>query len=315
MKIIARYLHEYFREQRSLRLFLSVGILLTVSFVFNYGFLPETLFLNRFSHPLQQLLFYILFFGIPYFITLAFQARANDSWHLFKDRRFMFLTSFAIVTLAAYIVLHNLPISLYKSSPSILDSLPTAYHWYVVRYASNLLPGLAIVALAWYWYFKDREGSRLYGFSSSNIDLKTYFTIITFLAPIIFAASFTPDFQSAYPRFKFGLPQTGIVEQRMLIAGFEFCYGVDFVFVELFFRGFMVMAFARYLGSASVLPMVVVYVLIHFQKPIGEALSSILGGLVLGVISYRTKSIYGGIILHLGVAFMMEIAGTLQQLF
>jgi membrane protease YdiL (CAAX protease family) len=42
-------------------------------------------------------------------------------------------------------------------------------------------------------------------------------------------------------------------------------------------------------------------------------LSSILGGLVLGVISYRTKSIYGGIILHLGVAYMMEIAGGVQR--
>ena len=74
------------------------------------------------------------------------------------------------------------------------------------------------------------------------------------------------------------------------------------------------MAFTRYLGSRAILPMVVVYAFIHFQKPIGEALSSIVGGLVLGVVSYRTKSIYGGIIVHLGVAFLMEIAGTFQLL-
>jgi membrane protease YdiL (CAAX protease family) len=59
--------------------------------------------------------------------------------------------------------------------------------------------------------------------------------------------------------------------------------------------------------------MVVAYALIHFEKPLVEALSSIVGGLVLGIISYRTKSIYGGVILHLGIAFTMEIAGAMQM--
>ena len=100
----------------------------------------------------------------------------------------------------------------------------------------------------------------------------------------------------------------------MLAGVFQLCYGSDFVFVEFFFRGFMVLGFTRLLGIRAIIPMVVVYALIHFEKPLLEALSSIIGGLVLGVISYRTKSIYGGIILHLGIAYMMEIAGTLQML-
>lgn len=314
MKQIARYLHEYFREQRSLSLFFSVGALLAFSFIVNYGFLSETEMLTRFAHPAEQFLFYMVLFGIPYFITLALQAHANAKWKTLRNARVLFLAGFCVALLAAYITLHNLPAYLYTSSTSLFDLLPKAYHWYAIRYASNLIPGFIIVVpLALYWYLNDRDDSRFYGFSASNINLKTYFTIIALLAPIVFAASFTSDFQDAYPRYKFGLPQTDAREQGMLIAGFEFCYGVDFVFVELFFRGFMVMAIGRYLKTDAILPMVVVYVLIHFQKPIGEALSSILGGLVLGVISYRTKSIYGGIILHLGVAYLMEIAGAVAQ--
>jgi membrane protease YdiL (CAAX protease family) len=56
--------------------------------------------------------------------------------------------------------------------------------------------------------------------------------------------------------------------------------------------------------------MVVVYAMIHFEKPLLEAISSIAGGFVLGVIAERTRSIYGGVIVHLGIAWMMEIAGS-----
>jgi hypothetical protein len=60
--------------------------------------------------------------------------------------------------------------------------------------------------------------------------------------------------------------------------------------------------------------MVSVYCFLHFEKPLAEAASSILGGLVLGVISYRTRSILGCIILHLGLAWSMEFAAYAQNL-
>jgi membrane protease YdiL (CAAX protease family) len=58
--------------------------------------------------------------------------------------------------------------------------------------------------------------------------------------------------------------------------------------------------------------MVAVYTFIHFEKPLMEAVGSAFGGLALGLITQNTRSIYGGIVLHLGVAFMMEIAGAVQ---
>jgi hypothetical protein len=47
----------------------------------------------------------------------------------------------------------------------------------------------------------------------------------------------------------------------------------------------------------------------------GEAISSFFGGLLLGIISYNTKSIQGGFILHVGIAAMMEIAGFSAHLY
>ena len=45
----------------------------------------------------------------------------------------------------------------------------------------------------------------------------------------------------------------------------------------------------------------------------GEAISSFAGGMLLGIISYNTKSIRGGLMVHLGIAWMMEIAGFIAH--
>ena len=314
MRQIAGYIRTYWHENRNPKLFASVGAFLVLSFAVNYSFNFETSIIRQLPTPFDQFLFYCLFYGAPFTLTIFLQTHFTSRKTLFRDKQFIALVAFCIVLLAAYVSLHNLPSFLVRTTPELLNFLPKALHLYTARYAGNFFPGfIVLLPIAVYWYFKDRTESNVYGFSSSTINLKTYFVILLLLVPIVFAASFLSDFQSAYPRFKFGLPQNvGGSERSALIGIFEVCYGVDFLFVELFFRGFMVMAFARYLGSGAVLPMVVVYAFIHFQKPLGEAVGSIFGGLMLGIISERTKSIYGGIILHLGIAYAMEIAGAVQ---
>lgn len=316
MKVIIKYLREYFAEEWDPRLFLSIALLLVASFVVNYSFLPEASIVRQLREPWQQFVFFSFYYGIPYCLTLIAYSYFKGRWEFWRDRQFLFLMLFAFVLLSAYIASHNVPAYALINYPVFFKGIPKQLHWYAVRYASNLLPGIIVIfPLVWYWRRHDRGRSRLYGFSTSQINLKTYFSIIVVLIPIVVAASFGSDFQSAYPRLKFGLPQelSGL-DKAMLIGGFEVCYGIDFVVVEWLFRGFLLMAFSRYLGSGAILPMTVAYALIHFQKPMGEAIGSVAGGLVLGVIAYRTGSIYGGIILHLGIAYLMETAGVLHRL-
>ncbi|RYY66213.1 MAG: CPBP family intramembrane metalloprotease, partial [Chitinophagaceae bacterium] len=92
---------------------------------------------------------------------------------------------------------------------------------------------------------------------------------------------------------------------------YELSYGSDFVTIELFFRGFLVLAFVRYVGSAALLPMALFYCTIHFGKPLGECISSFFGGLLLGVVTLHTRSIWGGLLVHLGIAWLMELGGTI----
>jgi hypothetical protein len=56
------------------------------------------------------------------------------------------------------------------------------------------------------------------------------------------------------------------------------------------------------------------YCSIHFGKPLFECISSYFGGLILGVIAYKTQSIMGGLAVHLGIAWLMEIGGYFGNL-
>jgi membrane protease YdiL (CAAX protease family) len=96
---------------------------------------------------------------------------------------------------------------------------------------------------------------------------------------------------------------------------FELSYGLDFVSIELLFRGFLVIGLARWLGADVLLPMAVFYCTIHFGKPLGECIFSFFGGLALGMIALRTRSIMGGLMVHLGLAWMMEAGGWLGNLY
>ena len=97
------------------------------------------------------------------------------------------------------------------------------------------------------------------------------------------------------------------IPEWVTVVGYEIAYGLDFITVEFLFRGFMVIGMVHLLGRKSVLAMAVVYCLLHFGKPAGEAVSSLAGGYVLGAIAFETRSIWGGIIVHVGIAYMMEI--------
>jgi hypothetical protein len=99
----------------------------------------------------------------------------------------------------------------------------------------------------------------------------------------------------------------------------EAIYGLQFLMLEFFFRGFMLFALARQLGSLAIFVMVVPYSMIHFGKPMAECVGSILAGIALGTIALRTGSFAGGVMVHCTVAWGMDLfallrTGALQRL-
>ena len=58
--------------------------------------------------------------------------------------------------------------------------------------------------------------------------------------------------------------------------------------------------------------MIVPYMMIHFPKPWLEASGAIFFGLFLGVLALHTRSIWGGVLVHISIALSMDIAALLQ---
>jgi hypothetical protein len=156
--------------------------------------------------------------------------------------------------------------------------------------------------------------SPFFGLQPSQMGWQAYGWMLLFMLPLIVWASTQPDFLAYYPKLQSAerLLSDGSATWPMRLA-YELAYGTDFFTVEIFFRGFLVLAFMRWAGEEAILPMACFYCTIHFGKPMAECISSYFGGLLLGIVSYHTRSIYGGLTVHLGIAWMMEAGGYLGR--
>jgi membrane protease YdiL (CAAX protease family) len=54
--------------------------------------------------------------------------------------------------------------------------------------------------------------------------------------------------------------------------------------------------------------MVVPYCMIHYRKSAAEALAAVVAGLALGLLSMRTRSVMGGVVIHWAVAITADLA-------
>ena len=171
---------------------------------------------------------------------------------------------------------------------------------------------LLIVLIPLMIFYNVSPQSSFWGLTVHNVRWQPYGLMLLLMLPLIMFASTQPDFLEAYPRVRqidFIAPYTECLLCHRLL--YEFSYGIDFITIELFFRGFLIFGFIRYAGAAAIVPMATFYCSIHFGKPLLECISSFFGGLVLGVVAYRTRSIVGGLAVHVGIAWMMELGGYL----
>jgi hypothetical protein len=191
------------------------------------------------------------------------------------------------------------------------DTYVNAYWNHVIYWPFKLL---IITSVLWIvWRVFDRQ-QPFYGTGTRHFHPRPYWIMLLIMVPLVAAAATQPDFLNVYPKLKniSFLAQGGSWWHKLL---FELSYGTDFISIELFFRGFLILAFAKWVGKDAILPMALFYCTIHFGKPLGECISSFFGGIILGVVTYHCRTIWGGLMVHLGIAWLMELGGYLGNLY
>ena len=138
--------------------------------------------------------------------------------------------------------------------------------------------------------------------------------MLAFMFPLELIASFEPSFLKFYPVYRSNAMAEDFIGLPVWLttAVYEICYLLQFFSLEWFYRGFMLLVLGEFLGAGAVWVLVPIYVFGHFTRPLGEAIGSFFGGYILGVIAYYTRSIFGGVFIHAGVAAIMEILAFWQ---
>ncbi|MGH8978418.1 MAG: lysostaphin resistance A-like protein, partial [Acidimicrobiia bacterium] len=173
------------------------------------------------------------------------------------------------------------------------------------------LTGWALIASAAYvvlpmavTVFVLRRPLRDIGLRASGVSSHwpVYALLYSLALPAIVIASFGDAFQTKYPFYDLGAGEA--FWPRMFV--WWSLYALQFVALEFFFRGFLVHGLAPRFGWVSIFVMIVPYNMLHYGKPMPEALVAIAGGIVLGTLSLKTRSIWWGAALHIAIAITMD---------
>jgi membrane protease YdiL (CAAX protease family) len=128
-----------------------------------------------------------------------------------------------------------------------------------------------------------------------------YAVLFATILPVVFFASRTPAFRHTYPFYRMAN------RSPFDLWTWEALYAVQFVSLEFFFRGFLLQGLRRAFGANAIFVMIVPYCMIHYGKPMAETFGAIGAGLILGTLAMRTRSIWGGVLIHIGVATTMDV--------
>ena len=190
------------------------------------------------------------------------------------------------------------------------------HYYYVLKITVNvqrLILWLMPLSL-FYVVSKSIRPENFYGLSFKNFHFRPYIILYVIMIPIILIAANTSSFLEYYPTLNLNRLHGQLAENKGLYFFiYELIYAIDFTMVEFMFRGFLVIGLSKLIGRHAIIPMAVLYMCFHFGKPTPEAISSLFGGYLLGILAFETKNILGGIAIHAGIALLMDIASYMLK--
>jgi membrane protease YdiL (CAAX protease family) len=155
-----------------------------------------------------------------------------------------------------------------------------------------LVVPLAIVVLG----FRDRPGRYGLRLGDWRWGLGLALVGCAVMTPIILLLASLPDFRAYYTPSDEPLP--GLLVTNIL----------DLFSTEFLFRGFLMLALARYFGPIALVIALFPFTFVHLTKPETELLSTFVGGAIYGWFAWRTGSILWGAAAHVYIVTLLIVA-------
>jgi membrane protease YdiL (CAAX protease family) len=182
------------------------------------------------------------------------------------------------------------------------DMAPYA-HWGVSSLVIRVLIPFAIILFA----FREPVANYGWRWRGTLRHAPMYIGLYLLMIPLILWAASLSSFQQKYPFYK------GAAAGGSTLGLYELFYGVQFLGVEFFFRGFLLFALFRRFGYNALLIMAIPYVMVHFNKPLPETLGALGAALILGALALRAGSCIPGVFLHWAVGITMDLLAISRQ--
>jgi len=176
------------------------------------------------------------------------------------------------------------------------------YYWYIGDFLVFFIIPYLIIKLV----FKEKQVD--YGLTIGDAGAGVKITVIFVLIMIPFIWFFTSQqsFSLTYP----------LLYQARDSWKIFFIYELGLIFYlaawEFIWRGFMLFGLKEKFGYYAVIIQMLPFVILHDGKPPLETFGAIAGGLALGILAYRTRSIYYCIITHSIIMFSIDLISTLR---
>ena len=310
MKTILQYLRDYVSAHFRWKLYLGFLLIVTAFIAFNYALDFEDNVIDRQPLPGRIALFFLLH-ALAYYGIVLWTAWQTGRSQALRQKDFWIKSALGLLILCAFRAFPYLE--------AVARSVPRELSVFVLRIVKYTLGWLtaAIPLFLLYLVYDRKAGNGFYGLKFREVNFRPYAAMLLIVGPLALAASFTESFLDMYPKYKPG--QGHLFAEYMgwpdwgALVFFEITYLSAFLFVEFFFRGFMIIGLDKYLKADVVLPMAATYAVFHFGKPLGETVSSVFGGYLLGIFALKGRNIWGGVFIHMGVAFFMELFAYFQK--
>jgi membrane protease YdiL (CAAX protease family) len=186
--------------------------------------------------------------------------------------------------------------------PAKIADLYANLYWFGIDIILLLLIPVLIII----FYF--RENIKDYGLRSGDINtgLKVSWTVILFMAVLLWFISASGEFSQSYPSLK----SARDISLQFLV--YELALFIYIIAWEFIWRGYMLFGLEKKFGYYAVFIQMIPFVLMHSGKPFIEMLGAIPGGIFLGILALRTRSIFYGVIIHFFVMLLIDFFSILR---